>query len=124
MEVFLLMIDDFELDGLFDGLSDLFTQEVPNDFVYEEESSISNAQQLAMTDVVWVKLTFQDNSINILRGSYSPLLAKEFNLTLEEGLIIDVDRKKLVDLDGCTVEYSITKFEYERRLDEFANRFI
>lgn len=118
------MIDDFELDGLFDGLSDLFTQEVPNDFVYEEESSVSNAQQLAMTDVVWVKLTFQDNSINILRGSYSPLLAKEFNLTLEEGLIIDVDRKKLVDLDGCTVEYSITKFEYERRLDEFANRFI
>ena len=124
MEVFLLMINDFELDGLFDGLSDLFTQEIPNDFVYEEESSISNAQQLAMTDVVWVKLTFQDNSINILRGSYSPLLAKEFNLTLEEGLIIDVDRKKLVDLDGCTVEYSITKFEYERRLDEFANRFI
>lgn len=76
-------------------------------------------------DIVWVKIVYPDKSTYIFRGTCCKDICESIGIDLPNSdFILDVSKRKAVCICDCDVSYYVTKPEYERRVDDFASRFV
>jgi len=76
--------------------------------------------------IYWVKIVYPDSSTRIFRGTKNVEICKDRGFTkVSVGEILDVGKSQLVYVPPeCELSVHDLKPEYERRVDEFASRFI
>lgn len=77
------------------------------------------------TDIVWVKIVYPDLSTYIFRGTCCKDICISLGLAEpDSNVILDVTKRKYVNVTDCEVSIDSVKPSYERSVDEFASRFV
>lgn len=88
------------------------------------------------SEIVWIKLTYSDDSERVFRGTRSLSIINDMidNLSdydyyitdgyVDSNFIFDVKNKTFVNTENTKIEISITKPKFDRKVDEYVNSFI
>lgn len=88
------------------------------------------------SEIVWIKLTYSDDSERVFRGTQSLSIIndmvddlKDYDYYITDGyvdsnFIFDVKNKTFVNTENTKIEISNTKPKFDRKVDEYVNSFI
>lgn len=88
------------------------------------------------SEIAWVKLTYNDDSERVFRGTQSLSIINDmvdnlgdYDYYITDGyvdskFIFDVKNKTFVNTENTKIEISKTKPKFNRKVDEYVNSFI